>query len=273
VGQSNAGHKHGATRAIAGTLTARAGARFLAPRIALAALLASAASFVAGPLSAQPAAPAVTPAPAPAPAANDESPARAVAQAVQAFYDQTRDVSATFHQTYVNKLYKRTDRSAGRVVFKKPGMMRWDYDKPSGKVIASSGKALTVFEPGEDGEPGQVIEQTIAQAQLPQALAFLMGTGKLEDDFTFRLLDGSAEGFTTGDVLELRPKAPTPHFDRILFYVERAQAVRGLVRRMLIVDSSGNRNRFDFTGLKFNSSVDASAFKFTPPKGTRRVQM
>src|SRR5262245_58924880 len=56
---------------------------------------------------------------APAPvAAEAADPARDVARAVQAFYDQTRDVSASFHQTYVNKLYKRTDRSTGRVVFK-----------------------------------------------------------------------------------------------------------------------------------------------------------
>lgn len=214
--------------------------------------------------------PSGTPAPVTAEAAD---PARDVARAVQAFYDQTRDVSASFHQTYVNKLYKRTDRSAGRVVFKKPGMMRWDYAQPNGKVIASTGKSLIVYEPGDDGEPGQVIEQTIAQAQLPQALAFLMGTGKLETDFTFRLLDGTAEGFTTGDVLELRPKTATPHFDRILFYVERAAAVRGLVRRILIIDSSGNRNRFDFSGLKFNTNVDGTPFKYSPPAGTRRVQM
>lgn len=215
--------------------------------------------------------PAAAPAPEGSPS-SDEA-AREVARAVQAFYDQTRDVSATFHQTYVNKLYKRTDRSSGRVVFKKPGMMRWDYAQPNGKVMASTGKTFVVYEPGDDGEPGQVIEQTIAQSQLPQALAFLMGTGKLEDDFTFRLLDATAEGFTSGDVLELRPKTPTPHFDRLLFYVERAEAVRGLVRRMLIIDSSGNRNRFDFSKLKFNGNVDASTFKYTPPPGTRKVQM
>jgi len=214
------------------------------------------------------------PAPAPVPAgAEPADAARDVARAVQAFYDQTRDVTASFHQTYVNKLYKRTDRSSGKVVFKKPGMMRWDYAQPNGKVIASTGKTLLVYEPGDEGEPGQVIEQTIAQAQLPQALAFLMGTGKLEDDFTFRLLDATAEGFTTGDVLELRPKTPTPHFDRLLFYVERAAAVRGLVRRQLIIDSTGNRNRFDFSKLKFNSNVDAGPFKYTPPAGTRRVEM
>ena len=53
-------------------------------------------------------------------------PARLALSAVQTFYDQTKDVSADFFQTYVNKLYDRTDRSQGHVVFKKPGKMRWD---------------------------------------------------------------------------------------------------------------------------------------------------
>ena len=77
--------------------------------------------------SAQPAAPSA------------ESDARLVAATVQSFYEQTKDVSASFYQTYVNKLYQRTDRTSGRVVFKKPGKMRWDYDKPNGKVIVSNG--------------------------------------------------------------------------------------------------------------------------------------
>jgi outer membrane lipoprotein carrier protein len=213
------------------------------------------------PTSAQPVAPAA------------ESDARLVAGAVQAFYEQTKDVSASFFQTYVNRLYQRTDRSSGRVVFKKPGKMRWDYDKPNGKVIVSDGSKLLVFEPGEDGDKGQVVEQQIQQAQLPQAMSFLMGTGRLEDDFTFRLLDAQREGYATGDVLELKPKQPTPHYDRLLFYVERTPALRGMVRRLLIIDASGNRNRFDFSALKFNSSVGEQVFGWRPPEGTRRVQM
>ena len=206
-------------------------------------------------------------------AAESSPEARAVAAAVQAFYDQTRDVSASFFQTYVSKLYKRTDRSKGTVVFKKPGMMRWDYAEPNGKVIVSNGKKLLVYEPGEEGEKGQVVEQDITQAQLPQALAFLMGTGRLADSFSFRLLDAKREGFPSGDVLELKPLQPTPHYERILFYVERTPALRGLVRRLLIIDSAGNRNRFDFAALKFNGSVAGKHFEWQPPKDARHVQM
>jgi len=206
---------------------------------------------------------------APAP----ETDARRVAAAVQAFYDQTTDVSSAFYQTYVNKLYKRTDRSKGRVVFKKPGKMRWDYDKPNGKVIIAGGGKVSIFEPGEDGEPGQLVEQPMSEAQLPQAMGFLMGTARLADDFDFRLLDARREGYPTGDVLELRPKAPTPHYVRLLFYVESRAQLRGLVRRLLIIDAEGNRNRFDFTAMKFNGNVADDAFKWQPPAGTRRVQM
>lgn len=201
-----------------------------------------------------------------------DTPERVVAASVQAFYDQTRDVSARFHQTYVHKLYQRTDRSKGRVVFKKPGRMRWDYDTPNGKVIVTDADRLLVYEPGESGEKGQVIEQPLSTAQLPAAMGFLMGTGRLEADFTFRLLDAHREGFTSGHVLELRPKVPSPHYDRILFYVESRPEVRGLVRRLLIVDAEGNRNRFDFTELAFNANVGDSTFRWQPPAGTHRVK-
>lgn len=211
-------------------------------------------------------------APTPAPAAAD--PARTALASVQTFYDQTRDVSADFFQTYVNKLYDRTDKSRGHVVFKKPGKMRWDYAKPNGKVIVAGNGKLLVYEPGEEPtDKGQVLEQNFAQADLPQAMSFLLGTGKLSDDFDAKLLDAAREGFANGQVLELRPKKPNPHFDRLLFYVESSSALRGLVRRIVIVDASGNRNRFDFSAFKFNSGTPESTFEWRPPADARKVHL
>ena len=198
--------------------------------------------------------------------------ADSVAGAVQAFYDQTSSVEADFHQTYFNRLYEKYDRSSGTVAFQKPGKMRWNYAKPNGKVLVSDGKRLLVFEPGEGKEPGQVFERTLSESQLPQALSFLTGTGKLADDFTFRLLDASKQGFKGGHVLELRPRKDTPHYDRILFYVDADPNRLGLVHRVLIVDPAGNRNRFDFRKLKFNRELSTKVFAYKPPLGTRRIK-
>src|SRR5690606_36814800 len=124
--------------------------------------------------------------------------------------------------------------------------MRWDYAAPNGKVIVSASKRLLAYVPGEGDEPGLVFERAISDSELPQALAFLTGTGRLEDDFTFRLLDATAQGFRGGYVLELLPKRESPHYERILFYVDAEPKRAGLVHRVLIIDSAGNRNRFDF---------------------------
>jgi outer membrane lipoprotein carrier protein len=209
----------------------------------------------------------------PQPQPQPRADAATVAAQVQTFYDQTRSVQARFHQTFVNKLYNRTDRSRGRVVFSKPGKMRWTYDAPNGKIIVSDGRQITIYEPGENGAAGQYWVQGMGDSQLTSALGFLTGTGRLERDFSFRLLDARRQGFPDGHVLELRPRRANPHYDRVLFYVDAAAATRGLVRRVLIIDAAGNRNRFDFTYARgaFNANIGADQFRFTPPTGSRRI--
>jgi outer membrane lipoprotein carrier protein len=197
--------------------------------------------------------------------------ARQVALSVQAFYDQTKSVEAEFHQTYYNRLYDRYDRSQGTVKFQKPGRMRWDYAAPNGKIIVSNGKQLSIYEPGDGKEPGQVFERALGANELPQALSFLTGGGKLVDEFTFRLLDAAQQGFTAGNVIELLPRSKNPHYERLLFYVDSDPKRTGLVHRVLIVDDSGNRNRLDFKAPKFNRAIDAKVFNWAAPKGTRKV--
>jgi outer membrane lipoprotein carrier protein len=182
-------------------------------------------------------------------------------------------MSARFVQRYVNRVYQRTDVSRGRVRFKKPGRMRFDYDEPNGKVIVSDGERLTVYEPPDPGQRrGQYYRQAIGDAQLPAALSFLTGTGRLDEDFTFRLLDASALGYEDGQVLELRSRRPTPHYSRILLYVDDDRQRRGVVHRVLIVDQSNNRNRFDFIDQRFNRDLADSVFAWRPPSNARRIQ-
>ena len=202
--------------------------------------------------------------------------AREVAALVQSFYDQTTTFQADFHQTQYTKVYDRTERARGRVVFKKPGKMRWDYNRPNGQVFVSNGERLFIYQPPDEGETGgQLIERAIQDDQLPLAFSFLTGTGRLDRDFRMRLLDPSRQGFPNGYVLELRPREPTPQYDRVLFFVrivDRNGSRAGIIQRVLIIDSAGNRNRFDFRSSQFNRDVPDGRFDYEPPAGTRRVR-
>lgn len=199
--------------------------------------------------------------------------ARTVAAAVQSFYNQTQGVRARFYQTYYHKLYDRYDRSRGEVVFAKPGKMRWSYARPNGKVITSDGDRLIIYEPGEPAQRGQCFEREMNEHQLPGAFSFLTGRGRIEQDFRFRLLDPRRQGYPEGYVLELRPREPSPHYDRILFYVLKQNGrPTGVVRRVLIIDPAGNRNRFDFSDLRWNPNVSPRTFRFDPPAGVRCIR-
>ncbi len=194
---------------------------------------------------------------------------------MQSFYDQSRTFQASFSQRQYTKVYDRTEEARGRVVFEKPGRMRWDYAEPNGQVFVSDGTTLTIYQPPDEGEQhGQVIRRDLGEHQLPQAFSFLTGTGRLDRDFTFRLLDSRRQGFRNGYVLELRPREATPHYDRVLFFVrivEQNGRSAGVIQRVLIIDSSGNRNRFDFTEMRFPRDVPDSRFRYRPPAGARRV--
>src|SRR5690606_26884686 len=118
---------------------------------------------------------------------------------------------------------------------------------------------LQIYQPPDEGETeGQLIDRAMSEDQLPLAFSFLTGTGRLDRDFRLRLVDAARQGFEGGYVLELRPRRPTPHYDRVLFFIRivgEGERRAGVIQRVLILDASGNRNRFDFSEQRFNREV------------------
>jgi outer membrane lipoprotein carrier protein len=184
---------------------------------------------------------------------------------VQGFYDSTKTFKATFTQTYTIKVQNVKKVSTGKVTFEKPGKMSWNYDAPNGNRVVSDGTTIRVYEK----ENEQMYETPVKGSQYPAALSFLVGQGKLQKDFTLRLLDPAAMKFEGGYVLEGTPKEATPAYQKILLYVD---AQTSQVRRVLILDAQGNKNRFDFSAPVVNQPVPKGEFEFTPPPGTRVIK-
>lgn len=195
----------------------------------------------------------------------DKPTADAVAARVQKFYDGTKTFRASFKQVYFIKVQNKKKTSSGKVVFEKPGKMSFTYDSPNGNRVVSDGKVIKVYEK----EAEQMYETPVKKSQYPAALAFLMGEGKLAKDFTLKLLDSSTMKFEGGYVLQCVPKEASPAYQKMLLYVDGETAQ---VRRVLILDAQGNKNRFDFSSPVLNKPVDKSEFEFTPPKGTKIIK-
>ncbi|MFO0565787.1 MAG: outer membrane lipoprotein carrier protein LolA [Polyangiaceae bacterium] len=198
------------------------------------------------------------------PAAKSEPSANEVAENVQKFYDKTKNFKAGFKQRYQVKAYNKRKDSEGSVIFEKPGRMSWRYTNNGNRVV-SDGKVIKVYE----AENKQMYEQPMDKSQYPAALAFLVGGGNLKKSFKLRKLDAKQMQFEGGYVLEGVPKEATPAYQKILLYVDSSTYQ---VRRVLLLDAQGNRNRFDFVTPAVNEKIPAGEFEFKPPAGTQVIK-
>ena len=180
------------------------------------------------------------------------------------FYDQSQTFKADFNQEYLAKAYNQTKQSTGHVTFAKPGKMEWVYDNPKDNRIVSDGTTLWVY----DANNKQAIKQDVAKSALPSVLSLLSGQGKLDKDFNFQIFDGAQMNFPGGYVLVGTPKSPNPSIAKVLFYVDQNTSQ---VRRGMVIDQQGNRNRFDFKNPQVNTPVNQTQFTYSPGPGVTVV--
>ena len=181
---------------------------------------------------------------------------------VQTFYASAKDFSAEFKQTYTYSIYGRKKISTGKVYFKKPSKMRWDYETPTQRVFVADGKTLWVYEP----EEAQVFKRDLSSAQLPIALRFMEGNARLDQEFIVQKISQEEQGPIV--ILLLKPKVPSPDFTSLEL---RVNEVNGEVKSSILVDPTENRNRIDFVEVKVNQDLPETGFSFTPPNGVRVI--
>jgi outer membrane lipoprotein carrier protein len=196
----------------------------------------------------------------PAPAAADP-PAGEVLTKVQKYYDATKDLHAKFDQVLESGV-GTAKKASGDVWLKKPGRMRWDYVKPEKKLMVADGQTLWVYEPEDE----QAFKQDLRSSTLPAQVSFLVGQGRLSDEFDATVVHPAGVGEPSEVVLKLVPKTASAAYRYILFVVDPKT---GQVRQTVIYDQQGGTNRLTFSAVEQNRGVDDAKFKFTPPAGTK----
>jgi outer membrane lipoprotein carrier protein len=210
-----------------------------------AALIATAAAVLAGPLALGAAA----------------STAPELAAALQKKYDGIKDFSADFSHTYEGGVLRKQISERGHLLVKKPGKMRWDYSTPETKQFVSDGVKMYSYIPQDK----QVIVASVpTDDEAPTPTLFLAGKGNVIRDFTPSLVDAPA-GMPAGSrALKLVPKSRQRDYDWLVLVLEPATlSIRGL----LTVDEQGGKSSFSFTNLKENVGLADKDFAFKIPRG------
>jgi outer membrane lipoprotein carrier protein len=178
---------------------------------------------------------------------------------MQAFYEKTQDFSSEFKQDYKYKALRRTQTSTGKVTYKKPGLMRWEYQKPSERTFVLAGEKVYAYDPAAQ----TLSVGRIDTSQLSASVTFLFGQGKLADEFS--ITKGACKD-CKGTLLVLDPLKPDPRFRQVRLEVDPKTAQ---VLKSTVVDPDGSENAIAFLNLKTNVGIAADSFKLNPPEGTR----
>jgi outer membrane lipoprotein carrier protein len=190
--------------------------------------------------------------------------AEAVARDVDTVFQPVKRYKAKFIQKYRQKVSGKDKESTGTLLIERPNRFSFRYDAPNKNRIVSDGKLLKIY----SAEDATMYERPSENSELPDAFAFLTGAG-IRTRMTFTFNDKAK--FALGPVLIGKPKAATPHYESMLFYIDKANLEKKSVQAMagiLILDVQGNRNRFEFSEASEPATVDAGEFTFTPPAGT-----
>ncbi|HEX2876011.1 MAG TPA: outer membrane lipoprotein carrier protein LolA [Polyangiaceae bacterium] len=215
--------------------------------------------------AATPAQPVLLAAPEPAPdvAATGEPSANEIVARVQAVYDKSNGVKLGFKQRYALMAYGTQKESTGWVVAKKPSQSSWRY--VNGNRVVVGGGLVQVYEKANN----QLFVVPVSKSQFPAAMSFTLGEGGLERNFTFTKQDAQRMKYLSGFVVSGEPREPTSAVKRVFFYVDGQTY---LVRRVLLVDAQGNRNRFDFVKTELDVAVPRDEFHLEVPPGTQILE-
>lgn len=190
----------------------------------------------------------------------------AVAKRIQARYEGIRDLSGGFSQTNESATFggeplMNPDLKTGKVVFAKPGKMRWTYEAPEASVVVSNGSILWIH----DVEGRSVTRLAVTAGFLSgAALQFLLGDGQILESF-----DVTAQTCEPGRVaLDLKPKAEAT-YERLGLL---ADPESGDILATSVLDLFGNLTRIEFDAIEINQSPGEEIFEFEVPDGVEVLE-
>lgn len=177
-----------------------------------------------------------------------------VASRIETFYKDRADVRATFVQKVKKPGRRRVLEKSGRVFFKRPGKMRWDYQKPEQVFYISDGEVLWSYQP----EDRLATRLDVKSSQLYHQTRYLFGQGNLASDFNLVQGKAAPKGLYA---LELQPRKSSKTFSQLTLMVDLET---GEIRQSVLVDPYGNESTIIFGKVKY-ADVEDKHFQFTPP--------
>ncbi|MGH7606909.1 MAG: LolA family protein [Gemmatimonadales bacterium] len=183
-------------------------------------------------------------------------------------YDTVRNFAADFVQIIDNPMLGAPDTTRGRMFQSRPNHFAMRFADPRGDRIVADGRHLWLYTPSST--PGQVIRTAIPGTGATGPNLIGQFVERPRERYEARLVRTDSLPDGVADVVRLVPRATAPDlaYSEATVWITRDD---GLIRRIEIVETSGQRRTVVLRGLAVNRGVAPQEFRFVPPAGSRVV--
>src|SRR6266513_1184561 len=183
-----------------------------------------------------------------------------------ASYDTVRTLQADFTQVVENAMLGDPDTTRGKLFQQRASYFAMRFTDPKGDRIVADGKKLWLYTPSTT--PGQVIRGVIPQngSAGPNLIGQFVERPRERYTAKYVRTDSLADG--AADVITLTPKTQEYPYTEATVWISRRDA---FVRRIDIVENSGQRRSIILRNLRINQPIASREFRFSPTSGLRVV--
>ena len=186
-------------------------------------------------------------------------PDAALLRRVDDHYNHLHTLKAHYTEHYTGMGIDRTE--SGTLLLRKPGLMRWSYDQPAGKVFVLDGHYGWFYTPG-DPQVSRTPAKQLDDMRSP--LRFLLGHTQLAkelDDLATTPV-GPASAPTAYQITGV-PKGMASRVRELALTVSPA----GAIEAMKLEETDGATTEFTFTNQQENVPTNPADFVFQVPQG------
>lgn len=194
-----------------------------------------------------------------------------VVEKLQSTYENAGNIVAEFSQTTSMKFSPRIRQGTGKMIFLKPGRMRWDYITPDYQVLISDGETISMY---FEKSNQMMISNAKEYLQSDVTYSFFAGTGDILKDFDIVAPDFENDQLNTY-LIKLIPKATHPQVSFMHAWVTEGTF---LIEHLRIVDHFDTVTELYFTDITIdadyygNRKIKEDLFYFTPPANTEIIE-
>ena len=153
----------------------------------------------------------------------------------------------------------------GNLLYRNPNKLRIEFTNPSGQVINSDGKTLTVFLPRYSVAFTQELKKR-SEAAIA-AMASKQGLNLLKSSYSISYVTGPAptplDGTTGENVVKL--KLTWRSGSQAFRQLELSVSNNGFIRRIVGITAAQQTIQFDFTSIKTNIGIPDNRFDYDSP--------